>query len=335
MKFLKRLLYIILAIVAVVLIVALFLSKVANIESSIKIGISSDKVFQMIATYSHRSAWDPWVEIDSSTKVTIENVDGYIGSKYSWDGEKVGTGQEVIDSIDFGKHIKSLIRFGGMEGVSVNEWDFIPKGDSTDVIWSFSTEGNYPIGRIFLVLMKSQLKGNFNKGLENLKKYLEENGFNLAYVSDFGVIEYPAMQAMGIKTKLKMAEIESAMGDMFTNLMNEVAAEKLIISGPPFSHYFNLNRETNETELIVGVPVMKTGKGNDQVVAFKYPAMKVVKALHTGPYQEFESSYNKLMNYATENNIKIKWEAWETYLTDPSMEPNPMKWQTVIAFPLE
>jgi AraC family transcriptional regulator len=63
--------------------------------------------------------------------------------------------------------------------------------------------------------------------------------------------------------------------------------------------------------------------------------MDVIQAIHTGPYEELQTSYGKLMEYIALNQLKVTGEAFEFYFTEPSQEPDITRWQTMIAFPLK
>jgi len=87
--------------------------------------------------------------------------------------------------------------------------------------------------------------------------------------------------------------------------------------------------------IICGIPVAGKGKNAGDVVAKQYLETPVAQAMHTGPYEEFVRSYTILMEYIQSNEINVNMEAFEFYHTDPIMEPNVTRWQTLIAFPLK
>jgi hypothetical protein len=58
---------------------------------------------------------------------------------------------------------------------SLVEWTFEPAGGGTEVTWSFSEETTYPFERLRMMIGKMFLEQSFEKGLSNLKEYLEAN----------------------------------------------------------------------------------------------------------------------------------------------------------------
>ena len=77
------------------------------------------------------------------------------------------------------------------------------------------------------------------------------------------------------------------------------------------------------------------GKDAGQVKAVAYPEVQVVQALHTGPYEEFTSSYDQLGAYIEANEIQTSGRAFEFYQVGMMAESDPALWQTLIAFPLK
>ena len=77
------------------------------------------------------------------------------------------------------------------------------------------------------------------------------------------------------------------------------------------------------------------GKKAGEVVPVTYEEMQVVEAMHTGPYEEFMSSYMELDAYVEAHGLETTGEAFEFYMTDPMSVQDPYKWQTIIAYPLK
>ncbi|HCC71837.1 MAG TPA: hypothetical protein DEQ09_11910 [Bacteroidales bacterium] len=79
-------------------------------------------------------------------------------------------------------------------------------------------------------------------------------------------------------------------------------------------------------------PAMKVLVAELKIVQFE--VFKGISGMHLGSYDDFESSYNKLMEEARARNFELTWEAWEFYYTDPETEPDQSKWKTEIVFPV-
>jgi len=334
MKFLKWLLIIVLILAALVLIIPLFLPANVEISANREIAVSPVQAFLNIATYTDRDKWDPWLAMDPEVKWTGEAEPGYIGSLYNWNGEKIGTGQERVDSVVFGEYIAANIRFGKDQVGSLVEWDLEPSDAGTSVTWSFKEKAKYPIERLMLKIYKGSLRSSFEKGLESLKTYLESNP---PVISTLGKIErakIAPMLALVINSKGTMEEMSNQMPIIFDKLYKEMDAQGLQITGAPFCYYRSFNQSSGISEYLTGIHVSGKGKDAGDIKAVSYGSMDVIQAVHSGPYSDLMTSYNKIMDYIAVNQIIISGGNFEFYLTDPSMEPDITKLQTIIAFPL-
>lgn len=334
MKFLKWLLVIVLIIVALVLIIPLFFPDVVEFSASKEIAVSPVQAFVNIATYTDRNKWDPWLPIDPEAKWTVEAKPGYVGSLYTWNGKKVGIGQELVDSVVFGKYIAANLRFGEDPEGSLIEWDLEPAGSGTLVTWSFTDKTKYPFERLMLNLYKGGLKTSFAKGLENLKAYLESSPPVLSNLGEIERGRFAPMFTLVIKTRGTMQEMKENIPRLFEKLYAEMSKQGLQLTGAPFCHYLTFDQTSGISEYLTGIQVSGKGKDAGDVKAVNYPAMDVIQAIHYGPYDDLMSSYNKIMDYIAVNQLKITGESLEIYNTDPSLEPDVTKLQTIIAFPL-
>jgi effector-binding domain-containing protein len=334
MKFLKWLLIIVLILVALVLIIPLLMPATVTVSSNKEIAVSPAQVFFNVATYTDRGKWDPWLETDPGAQWTGESKPDYVGSLYTWNGEKVGTGQEKIDSVVFGKYIAANIRFGKDPKGSLVEWDLEKTEAGTSVTWSFTADAKYPIGRLMINLMKGSLKSSFDKGMENLKVYLESNPPVLNTTGKIERSKIAPMFTLVINSKGSMTEMSSQMPELFQKLMMEMQTQGLQITGAPFCHYLSFDQLSGISEYLTGIHVSRKGKDAGVVKAVNYPEIEVIQAIHTGPYEDLQTSYNKLMEYIAVNQLMVTGEIFEIYFTDPSQEPDITKWQTLIAFPL-
>jgi effector-binding domain-containing protein len=334
MKFLKWLLITVLILVALVLIIALFMPAKVKVTANKEIAVSPVQVFFNIATYKDRGKWDPWLETDPGAEWTGNSEPDYAGSLYTWNGEKIGTGQEIVDSVKFGKYIAANIRFGKDPKGSLVEWNLEKTDAGTSVTWSFTADAKYPVGRLMLNLMKGSLQSSFEKGLENLKVYLESNPPVLSSIGKIERSRIAPMFTLVINSKGSMAEMSSQMSEVFRKLMTEMQVQRLQMTGAPFCQYLSFDQSSGISEYLTGIQVSGKGKDAGVVKAVNYPEIEVIQAIHTGPYEDLQTSYSKLMEYIAVNQVKVTGETFEFYFTDPSQEPDITKWQTLIAFPL-
>lgn len=335
MKILKWLLYIVLVLVALVLIVPLFMPSTTNIKAEQLVSVTPEQVFINAARYTDRDKWDPWLEMEPDAEMTITPNPDYVGSTYTWKGKKLNTGKMVVDSVAFGKYIAASIYFGKDPKPSLVEWKLEPAAEGTKINWSFTSEGAWPLERLWLNLFKGVMLSDFKHGLSNYKDYLDENPPALSVLGPIEPSVLPAMNAIVIEASGTMDQFGEQMAELFPRLAAEQEAKGLEMAGPPFSHYLSYDEETGVAQYLVGIPITGKAKNSGDIKFKSYKEMPVIQAVHTGPYEGLHQSYGKLMEYVEDNAIDLKMEAFEIYLTDPMAEPDVTRWQTLIAMPLK
>jgi effector-binding domain-containing protein/uncharacterized protein YndB with AHSA1/START domain len=335
MKALKIILIIVGILVAAMLIVPLFVPATAEVSAGTEIALKPSQIFPAIASFDHREEWDPWVTMDSTATVDIQPAPGYVGSTYRWEGQMIGTGRMEVQSVVENEYIESFLWFGDTKNPAAVEWTFEPADKGTRVTWSYAQETTYPFGRLRMLIGKAFLKKSFENGLKNLKTYLEENPPPLSYLGEITVETREPVTAMTVKGGGIVDSLGQELGKLFGMIVGEIQKQQLQMTGPPFVLYLDFDQETGHINYVAGIPVAEAGKKAGEVEPVMYDEMKVVQAIHTGPYEEFMNSYKKMDDYIKANGLETTGEVLEIYLTDPSSGLDPSEWKTIIAYPLK
>jgi effector-binding domain-containing protein len=91
-------------------------------------------------------------------------------------------------------------------------------------------------------------------------------------------------------------------------------------------------------EVEVGFPVATEVEGDGRVVAGAKPAGRYVVATHHGHPDDIAASHLALVEWAGRQGVPLAkdGEVWlglfESYLSDPAVEPDPDKWRTELAY---
>ena len=335
MKALKIILVILGILVAAVLIVPLFSPATAEVSAEIEISLEPSQIFPTVASFVNRWEWDPWVSQDSTADVKLEPLEGYVGSTYSWLGEKVGTGRMEVISVRENQYIESSLWFGEVETPSLVEWTFDAVDGGTHVTWSFEQDTKWPIERLGMMIGKIFLKSSFELGLANLKEYMESLPQVSSSLSPVEVAAQKPMFAMVADGAGTMETIGEQLGELYGLIYAEVEKQGLQVAGPAFVNYLDYNEATGHSNYRAGFMVDRLGSDAGEVAAVEYPEMQVVQAMHTGPYEEFTSSYDTMDKYIKSKGLEITGEAFEFYVTGMMTESDNSLWETLITFPLK
>lgn len=151
-------------------------------------------------------------------------------------------------------------------------------------------------------------------------------------MTTFTVETIDRQQAAVVRAEVPMAEIRSVFDRGFAEVMRAAAAQGVAITGPPFGFYPRMPTDT--VAVAVGFPVSATVTEDGDVIPFELPGGRVVTGIHVGSYESLATTYRQLTEWAAAAGHALAGHMWESYLTDPSAEPDPGAWQTRIAWPL-
>jgi len=334
MKALKWILIVILLLLVLIVGIGYIMPREVKVTTTEEINVPPAKVFHFVAGFVDRTAWDPWIRDDTAAQTTFDIKSGYVGSKYEWEGPKVGQGVMEVDSIVPGSYLLNSVTFS--QGMTIpEEWTFTPTDKGTSLTWTITMSSGSPVGRLMNSIFKSMIQKTIDSGKTDLKNYLETHDVTMSKLSEIAIEEFSAGEALACSGEVTMEEMSRIFGESMGKVMGAMQAQKLQPQGMPFAFYSQYDTVTGKMKITAGIPVSAGGKTAGDVFVFKYEAFNALKGLHTGPYDELMRSYEALEKYAQENNIALSNEAWEFYLNDPGETTDPTQLLTLIAMPVK
>ncbi|MEJ7694564.1 SRPBCC family protein [Daejeonella sp.] len=165
------------AVVVLVLVAALFVSKTYRVESEVLIHRNKEEVFDYIRYLRNQDFYSKWVMSDPDKKTEFRGKDGSVGFVYAWDSENksAGKGEQEIVNVDEGQSVDIEIRFEKpFEGVAQTRMNTENvSGDQTRLNWSMEGVQKYPMN-LMTLFMKKMLVKDMDTSLANLKRILEK-----------------------------------------------------------------------------------------------------------------------------------------------------------------
>jgi effector-binding domain-containing protein len=142
--------------------------------------------------------------------------------------------------------------------------------------------------------------------------------------------ERSALPYVGIRRTVTRDGLTEAIDRDFPALFGWLGEHGVAPSGPPFIRYLAVDME-RELEIDLGVPVVEEVSGDELVRRGRLPAGRYATLVHVGPYGGLRAAHEALQEWAEEQGFA--WgERVETYVTDPSREPDSAKWETELAY---
>jgi hypothetical protein len=170
-------LYVVLAIVAIIVLLALIAPKTYNVSRSITINKPVNEVFNYLKYIKNQDEWSPWKKKDPNLKQESIGADAEVGFIVKWEGNKdVGTGEQEIVKITENESVESQLRFY-KPWKSQSDAYLTTRAVSdnvTEVVWGFSGVNKPPSNIFFLFFNMDKTVGkDFEEGLSDLKRILE------------------------------------------------------------------------------------------------------------------------------------------------------------------
>lgn len=130
---------------------------------------------------------------------------------------------------------------------------------------------------------------------------------------------------------LSVAEIGSWIPRAYHDIADLLSRRGLEMAGPPFARYHRVGEDRFEVE--AGAPLASRIDGEGEVRPSSLPGGHVAVTMHVGPYDAMRPAYGALVSWIAERGGEPVGDAWEVYLSDPQVEPDPATWRTEIVQP--
>ncbi|MBK7225446.1 MAG: SRPBCC family protein [Saprospiraceae bacterium] len=180
MKILKKLLVGFIALIAVLLIIALFVPKQYTVSVSETINKPKQQVYDYVKTLRNQTQYSEWVKADPNLNPEIIGTDGTVGAIQRWDskndniGEDVGQGEQEIknmteDRIDLELRFKRPFE---SKANAANIFKAISE-NSTLITSEFYAKDVYPFNLMSYTFGQSIIKKTQIQNLKNIKQILE------------------------------------------------------------------------------------------------------------------------------------------------------------------
>jgi hypothetical protein len=172
---LKIVIYVLLALIAIVLGLAATKPDSFQVQRSASMQAPPEKVVGLIDDFHNWGSWSPWEKLDPAMKKTFSGADSGKGSRYAWEGNsKVGAGRmEILDATPSKVTVK-LDFLKPFETHNLAEFTLAPQGQATQVTWVMRGPSPFvsKIMQVF-VSMDGLIGKDFETGLANLKNVAE------------------------------------------------------------------------------------------------------------------------------------------------------------------
>lgn len=329
MKTLLKILVTIFILLVIFALSGLFLPKNVKIESVKDIQAPIEIVFDQVNKLENWENWSPWLEKDSTMKLSYQGPAAGKGAVYIWSGEDSGNGSLEITGSESNARIETYINFNGQSNAN-GEWTFEEINGTTRIKWAFINNDAKYAERYFLAFFKKNIKRMLESGLNNIEEVSKK--LKKSRIGSITVEDLEERHALIIQDSADFEGIGSKMGEMYGLLMKKMEQMNLEVVGAPFAIYHNWDPE-GKTHFACGLPISKKVYARKPVEYLRLKETRVVSVVHYGEYNT-EKAHRAIDQFVNENQLVITGAPWEEYLTDPMSETDTSKWQTKVYYPI-
>jgi effector-binding domain-containing protein len=335
MKALKIVTIILIVILAIFLIPPLFMASQTKVEKTMVMKAQPEIIWEQVNCLKNWESWDVWHQ-DTNMTGHYEGPECGVGAKNIWkynNSEDGGT--QTIVEIRENEYLKTVLDFGPM-GKAETEFKFEKADGGTRVTWNFVSPAAYPVVRwISTMMIKPEVEKSYEQGLQKLDEITmnmkPKPKFKTGEVTEVDVI---SQMAIGIKVESDMLNMSQVMGSSFGKLMDYTGKTGAQMAGMPFAIWYQW-QDTTKFIFECALPVAGKLKGEGDIRFFNTYAGKAVTVEHWGSYETSGNSWEAVMKYVKDNNLESNGNPYEVYMTDPTTEPNPEKWLTMLYHPVK
>lgn len=341
----KKVLFILLLLVASLAVIPLFLPKVMHVEQEYVYDVPTAQVYDYFNNMEKFTQFDAWSESDPNIKIDYSSPTYGEGAYYKWNSENknLGKGKMQIGEAKKDEFISYDLVFGEMKGNTADViFQKLDEG-KTKVIWSFdSGEANYPF-QVFNVLMKGTVQRNLKKGMENLDSLLQKSSkINLEntdiHRGGFKVVEEPTKKLFGVlqQTSTSDEEMGTAMAETFGLVYSYLKDANGFTTqeiGKPVVYWKQYSEEQNSALFYCGYLVSKSATEKDEMENVEIPTGKYLTTIHNGAYNSLGITYSRLFKFVEMKNLSFSKETLDVYLNSPE-HVNEKELKTQIFMPI-
>ncbi|HKJ17312.1 MAG TPA: GyrI-like domain-containing protein [Xanthomonadales bacterium] len=278
----------------------------------------------------HFQSWSPWSEKDPDARYSYSGAERGVGARMNWSGDprQVGTGwQEITESQPY-----SLVRTRldlGEQGKAQAYFEIRPSGRGSRVIWGFDTDVTEDrgffgalMGKYMGLMLDHWIGNDYSEGLESLKQYAETLP-NADYSRmEIEIVDVPAQSILYVSSSSGRSDaaVAAALGAAYGEISRFMAARGIDNAGQPMAISYNSNPNSYQFDAAIPIDIASVNtRGNIKVG--QTPSGRAVRAVHKGPYNEMDASYEKIAAFIAVQRLEHDGVSWEHYISDPGSIP--------------
>jgi uncharacterized protein YndB with AHSA1/START domain len=176
-KIMKWLLWVVLALVAVLVIGGYVLSSRFTVSRSVVIQAPPDKVYPFVASPRQWTRWSVWNRRDPAMRIDYAGPDSGSGAQWAWHSKSQGDGSMTFTAAEPPRRVAYALFFKDFDTTSTGDVRLADAGaGATRVTWTMNGDmGANPVFHWMALFADGMVGKDFEGGLANLKEVVEKS----------------------------------------------------------------------------------------------------------------------------------------------------------------
>lgn len=305
-----------------------------HVERSILIDAPESTVKPLIQDFSHWNSWSPWTVAEPDCPVDIKGEPATPGHSMKWDGQIIGSGQNVLASMDDHTLNYDLAFFKPFKSQAKTAFHLQKKDGGTEVTWTMDSQ--MPFFMFFMVpMMKTMIGMDYDRGLRMLKEVAEE-GQVKASTTNQGLVDLDGFSYVGLQRTVSIGEIGEKMQQDFDTLTEELVHKHDLKPDQWVSLYPKISMKKGEMTYVAAISDEGLSEASlpPQYVRGSVTPARALEVKHDGPYDFIGNAWSMGMMYLRAKKIKQAGVPFEKYWNHPK-DVAPAELETSIYFPVK
>lgn len=339
MKALKIVVGSIVALIVLLVAIGAVLPNNSHVERSIVVDARPATAYAVLNGFQQFRKWSPWEGLDPNTKYETSGPIWGVGAKQAWSSSNpnVGTGSQEITASVPNQSVTIKLVFSDFNSENSATYLLAPEGEGVKITWTNDTVFGDLVGRYFGLMMDKMIGKDYELGLSQLKTLLESLPKDDFSGIDLQVVETQAAPILYLADSAAATEAATKLGVAYGQIGGFMQANGFKQVGAPMAITRRFDDATGFWEFDAAIPVDKrepVPPADSPVKAAMSYSGWAVRATHTGPYENMEPSYAKLIAFKTAAGFGDNGNSWEHYVVDPTtVAPEQIK--TDIYWPIK
>ncbi len=304
-----------------------------SVERCIEINADLATVRPHVANLQNWDAWSPWTVIEPNHRKQFHGEEGAVGSKMSWDGDVIGSGEMTVTHTSEEQIQYDLVFLKPWKSEAKTVFKLKEVSGKTTVTWVMKASS--PFYLFFMVgMIKAMVAMDYDRGLVMLKSIVETGEVD-ADTNNMGIIDFQGFGYAGLLRTSPLSEMPQNMAADFEQVL-----QACVKQGIEPEHVISVYNKVKLSKQIFSYTSAVGGLGLDKLDGIpgltkgRIKSQKMLEIKHRGSYDYIGNAWSMGHLTLRANKLKQNGVPFEYYHNSPT-ETAETDLLTSIYFPVK